>query len=120
MSPCRDTERSFGWFHLNHQTAKKQGGEKRRVKVMLRAKGQILFCRGNGGSKRKCRLIKNGLCWLKFASTECLQPPGARGSCWEHKAWAGPSVRKWQLSPFGCTTVLKDGEDSAIAAIETL
>lgn len=72
MSPRRDTERGFGWFHLNHQTAKKQGGEKKKVKVMLRAKGQILFCRGNVGTKRKCRLIENGLCWLKFASIRAL------------------------------------------------
>ena len=52
------------------QTTKQQrgGGGRKKVTVMLRARGQILFCRGNSGTRRKCRLIKNGLCKLKFAS----------------------------------------------------
>lgn len=55
--------RVFAEFHPNHKaTAGRRGKKKKKVKVMLRARGQILFCRGNSGTRRKCRLIKNGLC----------------------------------------------------------
>lgn len=105
--------------------SKETRGGKKKVKVMLRAKGQILFCRGNVGTKRKCRLIENGLCWLKFASIRALsayspQEQGEAGGSTGFGQGDGPSVRKWLLFPFGCTTVLKDGEDSAITATGAL
>lgn len=77
----RETREGFAEFHPNHKaTAGRRGGKKKKVKVMLRAKGQILSCRGNSGTRRKCRLIKNGLCWLKFASPRVRSVWDAAGS----------------------------------------
>lgn len=58
----QETREGFGEFRPNHKATAGRRREKEKMKVMLRAKGQILFCRGNCGTRRKCRLIKNGLC----------------------------------------------------------
>lgn len=89
------------------------GGGGVEAKVMPRARDQILFCRGNGGTKRKCRLITNRLRWLKFARV--CRAPTAPTLRWEQckGARAGDGAYWCHSSD---APALKDGERDGNAA----